>query len=159
MGIGNNQLHRPAACCSVGFVLKCLQHGGTGELYVSETQSKGLQTWQLALGGYILGLLWLMSSTTSQWGKRYRLDEVFSDLFMSGWVDTNSSQTDEKKQPKSSWKFYSNIQIHSKSGRNTFQTFRGSYDQSKIEYMRRESLAKKIVIIELLEMDAQDHLK
>lgn len=42
---------------------------------------------------------------------------------------------------------------------NNYQPFKGFCDQSKTACIRKDALKKKIVIIELLEMDALGHLK
>ena len=42
---------------------------------------------------------------------------------------------------------------------NNCQPFKGFCDQSKTACIRRDSLTKNIVIIELLEMDALSHVK
>lgn len=45
------------------------------------------------------------------------------------------------------------------TGRNNCLPFKGLCDQSETACTRRDSLTKKIVIRELLEMDALGHLK
>lgn len=74
-------------------------------------------------------------------------------------TNSDSSHTDGKKEPncpKNPILIYKFIKIQAGI---IFNLSKDSCDQSKTTCMRRDSFTKKIVIMELLEMDALGHLK
>lgn len=97
--MGNSQLYKPAACCSIDCVWKCLHYGGKRKLMVVKHSSKAYRHEHLLRVVIFQGYSEIVSSTWSPWRKPHQLDEVFSHPFIGCWVYTNTSQPDEKKEP------------------------------------------------------------